>query len=618
MKRRSGPNHAQRYTNPRFKATARDTFHITRQGEQAMASIKHYLPILDWGSRYSREDLRGDTMAGLTTAVMLIPQAMAYAMLAGLPPSIGLYASIVPLALYAVFGTSRQLAVGPVAMVSLLVATGVGALVEPGQTETYVAYAVVLALMVGVIQLAMGVVRLGFLVNLLSHPVISGFTSAAALIIGFSQLKHLLGVSIPRSNHIHTIILQALEKIGDIQPITLALGVASVVILVVLKKYKPMWPRALVVVLFGTLAVWLFGLHEQGVAIVGDVPSGFPAPKMPMMDLNVLKELAPIAITISLVSFMESISVAKAFATRNRYEVEPNQELIGLGMANIGGAFFSAYPVTGGFSRTAVNGQAGARTGMASLITAGVILLAVLFLTPLFYYLPKAVLAAIIMTAVFGLVDVHEVKHLWKVERGDLALLGLTFIATLSFGIEEGILIGVGASLLRFIISTTRPHTAVLGNLPGTAVYRNVKNFPEAQTTPEVLAVRIDAQFYFGNVTFLKETLKKLEASAAEPIRAIVIDACSVNQLDSSADAALHELRLDYKGRDVELYLANVKGPVREIMKASGFTKALGEDHFFLSVHEAVQTARSHIEERSRLDQELSGDDPGELGFAPA
>lgn len=577
-----------------------------------MASIKThlktYLPILDWGSRYSRDDLRSDTMAGLTTAVMVIPQAMAYAMLAGLPPAIGLYASIVPLALYAVFGTSRQLSVGPVAMVSLLVAMSVGALVEPGQTETYVAYAVLLALMVGVIQLTMGVVRLGFLVNFLSHPVISGFTSAAALIIGFSQLKHLLGLSIPRSNHIHTILLQALEQIRDVEPITLTLGVASIVILTVLKKYKPNWPRALAVVLLGTLAVWLLGLKELGVATVGDVPSGFPSPKAPTMDLALIKELAPIAITIALVSFMESLSVAKVFATRNRYEIQPNQELIGLGISNIGGAFFSSYPVTGGFSRTAVNAQAGARTGMASLITASVVLFAVLFLTPLFYYLPKAILASIIMTAVFGLIDLHEVKHLWKVERGDLGLLILTFFATLSFGIEEGILIGVGASLLRFVVRTTRPHTAVLGNLPGTTVYRNVKNFPEARTTPEVLVVRIDAQFYFGNVTFLKETLKELEVSMDDEVRAIIIDASSVNQLDSSADAALHELRHDYKDRDIELYFANVKGPVREIMGASGFTSALGEDHFFLSIHDAVQTAQEHITERDHLTAELNGE----------
>ncbi|MEO1271226.1 MAG: solute carrier family 26 protein [Myxococcota bacterium] len=577
-----------------------------------MVSFRKFIPILDWGSRYNSTTLRQDTVAGLTTAVMLIPQAMAYAMLAGLPAVVGLYASIVPLAVYAILGTSRQLAVGPVAMVSLLVASGIGALVDPtnpANIDTYVAYAVVLALMVGVLQLSMGVIRLGFVVNLLSHPVISGFTSAAALIIGFSQLKHLLGISIPRSHHIHTTILKALEHLGDIQLATLALGAGSVLILVVLKRFKPNWPRALMVVALGTVLVWGFDLNTiHGVAIVGTIEGGFPPPSIPTLHADVVGELAPIAITIALVSFMESISVAKAFATRNGYDVEPNQELIGLGAANIGGAFFGAYPVTGGFSRTAVNAQAGAQTGMASLITAAVVLLSVLFLTPLFTYLPKAVLAAIIMTAVFGLIDTHEVKHLWKVDRTDLALLILTFMATLSFGIEEGILIGVSASLLRFILSTTRPHTAVLGQLPNTTSYRNIIHFPEAQTTPGLLIVRVDAPFYFGNVAFLKETLRTLETEAETPLQAVIIDACGVDQLDSSADTALHNIALDYRDRNIDLYFAHVKGPVRAVMAASGFTETLGAERFFLSVHDAVQSAMATLEARAQLDQELGPD----------
>jgi SulP family sulfate permease len=555
------------------------------------SGVRRYLPFLGWMKGYDRKNLSGDLSAGLTTAVMLIPQGMAYAMLAGLPPIVGLYASLVPLALYSLLGTSRQLAVGPVAMVSLLVAQGVAPLAETG-TEAFVMYAVLLAGMVGVIQLLMGVFRLGFLVNFLSHPVVSGFTSAAALIIGFSQLKHLLGIDLARSKNIFTILENAFAALGDWHIATLVIAVASIALLLGLKKWKPVFPRALAVVVLGSLAVFLFGLHDAGVAIVREVPAGLPSPSLPSLDVSAMQQLLPIAVTISLVSFMESISVAKAFARKNRYEVDPSQELIALGAANIGGTFFGAYPVTGGFSRTAVNGQAGAKTPLAGLVTAAVIGLTLLFLTPLFYYLPKAVLAAIIMTAVFGLVDIAEVKHLWKVKRADLALLAITFVGTLGLGIEEGILIGVGASLAAFVFRTSRPHVAVLGRLPNTDEYRNVKNYPEVELTPGVLAVRFDAQFYFANVTFLKDTLRDLELAAAEPVTTVVLDASAMNQLDSSAEAALADLYDSYADRGIDLVVAGAKGPVREVLKRSGLWERLGDEGLALTVHEAVTRAR--------------------------
>lgn len=552
---------------------------------------KKYLPFMEWLVNYDRTNLRGDVTAGLTTAVMLIPQGMAYAMLAGLPPIHGLYASIVPIAIYALLGTSRQLAVGPVAMVSLLVATGVGAIASSG-TELFIAYSILLALMVGVMQLVMGIARLGFLVNFLSHPVISGFTSAAAIIIGLSQLKHLLGVKLA-SGKVHVVIGDALTRLGEIEPITLGIGALTIAVLMFFKKVKPAFPSALAVVLLGTLAVFFGGLNQMGVAIVGDVPAGFPAPGLPVLDFDAMKALFPIALTISLVGFMESISVAKSFANRNKYEIDANQELIGLGAANIGGAFFQAYPVTGGFSRTAVNASAGAKTGLAALITAGVVALALMFLTPLFYYLPKAVLAGIIMVAVFGLVDVKEVKHLWAVKRSDLALLTITFFATLSLGIEEGILVGVGASLLWFVVKTTRPHFAVLGQIPGTQAYRNVNNHPEAEPVPNVLMVRMDAQFYFGNVSFLKEKLAELEGDVSGGLKAVIIDASSMNQLDSSAVHALSELLVAYRERGVKLMIANAKRPVVDVMKRAHLLDALGETGLFLTVHEAAEHARS-------------------------
>lgn len=557
---------------------------------------------------------------------MLIPQGMAYAMLAGLPPIVGLYASTIPLVVYALLGSSRQLAVGPVAMVSLLVASGVGALAEPG-TETYVGLAVLLAAMVGVLQLGMGLARAGFLVNFLSHPVISGFTSAAALVIGVSQLGPLLGVRLDRGP-VHESLIEAVTRLGETQPLTLALGVGSILVLLALRRLAPRAPAALVVVVIGTLAVWGLGLHEHGVAIVGTVPAGLPSPSLPSVDPQALTALLPAAVTIALVGFMESISVGTSIAARKGYELDADQELRGLGLANLAGSFFGAYPVTGGFSRTAVNAAAGARTGMAGLVTAAVVGLTLVLLTPAFYFLPKAGLAAIIMVAVFGLVDLREVRHLWHVERSELGLLVLTFVATLALGIEEGIAVGVGASLAWHVVRTTRPHTAVLGRLPGTQVFRNVQRYPEAIPEPGMVILRIDAQLFFGNVAFLKETLRGLvdggdapsDTLSREPsnaaaaagtaaagtavhtpaVHTVVLEAASINRLDSSADAALHELHQWLTSRGVTLRLAGLKGPVRDMMQRTGLWERVGDSCIHFTVDEAVRAARAEHPPTSR------------------
>ena len=552
------------------------------------ASVARYVPAVHWLAGYQRNDLSGDVNAGLTVAVMLVPQAMAYAMLAGLPPIVGLYASTVPLVVYALLGTSRQLAVGPVAMVSLLVASAVGALEEPG-TETFIAYATTLALLVGAIQFLMGALRLGFLVRLLSHPVISGFTSAAALIIAFSQLGGLLGIKITRSHHIHKIVIEATGRIGEFQGATIAIGVLAIVLFLVVGRLKPAFPAALVAAVVGTLATWLLRLDQSGVRVVGDVPAGFPRPSLPRFDLDTLESLIPIALIISFVGFMESIAVAKAVAAKHRYEIAPNQELVALGAANLAGSVLGAYPVTGGFSRTAVNDQAGARTGLASIITAGIVALTLLFLTPLFYYLPVAILSAIIFVAAMKLVDLPELQHLWRLKRTDAFLLIVTFLATLGFGIERGILIGIGASLALFIVRTTRPHTAVLGQLPGQPeVFRNVDRFPEAQRIPGLVILRVDATFYFANMDFLKDHLSRIEQECSGPFKGLIIDASSINDLDSSAVRALEEIARAYGERGVQLYFASVKGPVRDIMKRAGFYERLGEDAFTFTIRQAV------------------------------
>lgn len=547
-----------------------------------------WIPALDWIKNYKKEDIKGDLSAGLTVGVMLIPQGMAYAMIAGLPPIYGLYASTIPIILYAIFGTSRQLAVGPVAMVSLLTASGIGAIAQGG-TETYILLALTLALMVGITQFLLGAFRLGFLVNFLSHPVISGFTSAAALIIGLSQLKHLLGVDIPRSHHVHEILIHAAQKVGEINWATFAVGIGGIVLIKGIKKVNKAIPGPLLAVVFGILVVWLGGLANQGVKIVGQVPDGLPSFSMPSLNLADWQSLLPIALTISLVSFMESIAVAKAIQAKHKnYKVIPNQELIALGLANIGGSFFQGYPVTGGFSRTAVNDQSGARTGLAAIISAGLIILTLLFLTPLFYFLPKAILASVIMVAVFGLIDYKEATHLWKSDRVDFWMLVITFVATLGLGIEQGIGVGVILSLIMVIYRTTTPHTAILGQVPSTNFYRNVERFDAVNEREDLLIIRFDAQLYFANSNYFRERIEQEILRKGEALKHIILVGSSINHMDSSAVHALEEVLTFAQSAGVTLHLASVKGPVRDILKRAHFVDKLGEHNFHLSIQSAV------------------------------
>ena len=551
--------------------------------------LSSWIPALDWMKNYRKDWLKGDLSAGLTVGVMLIPQGMAYAMLAGLPPIYGLYAATVPLIIYAIFGTSRQLAVGPVAMGSLLTATGVGMLAESG-TEAYIQLAITLALMVGLLQFLLGIFRMGFLVNFLSHPVISGFTSAAALIIGFSQLKHLLGIEIPRSHHIHEILFQAFEKADQINYATLAVGISGIALILILKRINRSIPGSLIAVFFGILLVWLLGLSERyGVKIVGKIPEGLPPFSIPNFDGASLRALMPTALTVAFVGFMESISIAKAIQAKHRdYKIDANQELIALGLAGIGGSFFKSYPVMGGFARTAVNDQAGARTGLAGIISAGVILLTLLFFTPYFYYLPKAILASIIMVAVLGLIDIKEAKHLWKSDRRDFAMLLTTFLATLILNVEQGIGIGVLLSLGMVIYRTTRPHLAILGRIPGTPFYRNIDRFADLEVRDDILILRFDAQLYFANVNFFRNKIEELTEGKEGQLKAVIISADSMNNIDSSGIHALEEVTEDLRKRGIRLFLIGLKGPVRDALERSGFTQKLGKENIFLRIQDAV------------------------------
>lgn len=547
------------------------------------------IPIVSHLQHYNANTLKRDSIAGLTVGVMLIPQGMAYALIAGVPAIYGLYASLVPLVVYACLGTSRQLSVAPVAMMSILTAAGVAPLAE-GEPSRYIMLAMMLALMVGVIQLLMGLARFGFLTNFLSHPILAGFTSAAALIIGFSQLKYLLGIDLARTHLIHEIVLDALTQMDAVQIEALLVGMLGIVMLLGLKRWFPSFPGALGVVGLSIIAVWFLSLEERGLAIIGAVPEGLPAIGLPFTGWDDVKQLIPTALAISMVGFMESIAVAKVYAARNSYDIQPNQELVGLGMANLIGSFFQAFPTAGGFSRTAVNAAAGAKTQVASLVSAGVIGLTLLFLTPLFYYLPKAILAAIVMVAVAGLIDWKEARYLWRVDKRDFGLMMLTFLATLALGIEMGILVGVAASLMVVVHQSSRPHTAIEGRLPGTDTYRNILRNPSAITVPGVAIYRFDASLYFANVNFFKDQLKEIEQRESH-LNTLVLNFFPVNRIDSSGAHALREIVFALQQKGTEVYMVGVKGPVRDVMDKAGLSELIGEENFFFEVHEAVKRA---------------------------
>ncbi|XP_058109819.1 probable sulfate transporter 4.2 isoform X2 [Magnolia sinica] len=586
--------------------------------------IELFLPCFRWIRTYRwREYLQVDLMAGLTVGIMLVPQSMSYAKLAGLHPIYGLYSGFIPIFMYAIFGSSRQLAIGPVALVSLLVSNVLGSIVDSSD-ELYTELAILLALMVGIMECVMGLLRLGWLIRFISRSVISGFTTSSAIVIALSQAKYFLGYSIERSSKIIPLIKSIIAGASKFSWPPFVMGSVMLAILLVMKhlgksKKHLRYLRAagpLTAVVLGTAFVKIF--HPSSITVVGDIPQGLPKFSIPK-EFGHMKSLIPTALLITGVAILESVGIAKALAAKNGYELDSNQELFGLGVANICGSFFSAYPTTGSFSRSAVNHESGAKTGLSG-ITMGVIMgCALLFMTPLFKEIPQCALAAIVISAVMGLVDYDEAIFLWRVDKKDFLLWTITSVTTLFLGIEIGVLVGVGFSLAFVIHESANPHIAVLGRLPGTTIYRNIKQYPEAYTYNGIVIVRIDAPIYFANTSYIKDRLREYEVIIdGSPKRGpevernyfVIIEMAPVTYIDSSAIQALKDLHQEYKSRDIQIAIANPNREVLLTLAKSGVIDLIGKEWYFVRVHDAVQVCLQHVQQMNEMPKGADGSTP--------
>ncbi len=565
--------------------------------------MQRYLPLLQWLPGYRRADLAADLLAAIIVTVMLIPQSLAYALLAGLPPQAGLYASILPLIAYALFGTSRTLAVGPVAVVSLMTAAVVGQIAVQGSIG-YINAAVALALVSGVILLIMGCLRLGFVANFLSHPVISGFISASGLIIAASQFKHLLGIDATGDN-LWDLAQNLWQNRQNIHGLSLLLGSGCVAFLLLMRRHLKPWLIGLgcapqladlvakagpILAVTGTTALtaWL-NLDEQGLRILGTVPAGLPALSLPHLSLELLEQLWLPALLISTIGFVESVSVAQTLAAKRRQRIDPDQELVGLGASNIAASLSGGFPVTGGFSRSVVNFDAGAATPAAGAFTALGIALVTLIMTPLIFFLPMAVLAATIMVAVLSLVDLGAISRTWRYSRHDGLALLATLVATLLAGVTSGVMIGVGLSLLLYLHRTSRPHSAIVGRVTGTEHFRNVERHA-VQTDPALCILRIDEGLYFANTRFLEDRVYALMA-AQQTLKHLILMCPAVNHIDASALEALEAINARLRDAGIQLHLSEVKGPVMDALRNSDLLEHLS-GRIFLSTFQAWQALR--------------------------
>ncbi len=547
-----------------------------------------YLPLVGQLKGYDSTLLRSDFFAGITVCIMLVPQGMAYALLAGMPPIYGLYGALIPLLVYGVLGTSRQLSIGPVAVSALLVLAGISQLAEP-ESGTYIMLVILTGFLIGIAQLALSLLRLGFLANFLSHPVIMGFTSAAAIIIAASQLKYLFGIDIPRFEQASQTIGYAFSHLTEIHWLSFAFCVGGILVMLAMRKWLPRWPAALLVSVAGILITALLRLDQQGLSIVGVVPEGLPGFALPSTNMEHVRMVLPTVFTVTIIGIVESLGIAKALEMKNKDgKVRPNQELFALGASKVLGSFFQALPSSASFTRSAINNEAGAKTGMASIVAALATGLTLIFFTPLFYYLPKAILAAIVLMAVRSLFEIKEAINLLRVHRMDFLMLLLTFIITLSLGIEEGVLAGVVLSLVVIIFQASRPHVAILGQLPETVSFRNIKRFPKAEQFPGIVIMRFDAPLFFLNAEFFKEIIMKTIKDQEDTPKLLVLDASSILDIDSGGLDAITEVHEFLTKRGISFYLCGILGPVRDRMHQAGVAEGLGLQNQFLRIRDAV------------------------------
>jgi len=566
------------------------------------------VPFLDWiGELKDPQVLKADLIAGITVALVLVPQSMAYAQLAGLPPYIGLYASFVPVMLAAFMGSSRQLGTGPVAVVSLMTAAALQPLVATG-SEGYLVYAAVLALMVGVFQLALGLFRLGVLGDFLSHPVVVGFTNGAAIIIATSQLSKLFGVKVESAEHHYETVWRVLVEASQHTHMpTLIMGLCALGMMFAMRKFMPKLPNVLIAVVVTTVAAYAMGFAEMGGKVVGDVPKGLPSVKVPTFSLDVILQLSSAAVTIALIAFMEAVAIAKAMAASARQRLDTNQELVGQGLGNIAAGFFQSYPVSGSFSRSAVNFSAGALTGFSSIVTGLVVAITLLFLTPLLYHLPQATLAAIIVMAVINLVKIEPIKHAMKVQKHDGMVAIITFALTLIVAphLEKSIIVGVMLSLGLFLYRSMRPRFSELSVHPdGTLRDADVHDLERCET---MSVLRFDGSLYFANAGYFET--KVLANIAGKPkLKYVIIDAEGINQIDATGEEMLHVLSHRMKSAGVQLMFARAKKQIIDIFRATHFVEHLGEQHFFRTRTDAIHFARANIGEDATASPLLRGE----------
>jgi len=565
--------------------------------------LRRRLPILSWLPAYRRAYLPADLIAGLTLGVITIPQSMAYALLANLPPQIGLYAAMLPPIAYAVFGTSRAMSVGPMALVALLTGNLVVQFGAP-QSTAALQIALAVALLIGLAQVVLGYLRMGFIVNFLSYPVLSGFTTAAVIVIALSQAKHLLGVSLDRPAAPVFEAIHLIEALPKANPAAVIMGAAGIAAMLIFNRYLGRWlvrvgcpdlvaglaarASGLMIVIGGTLITWLLRLDERaGLSIVGQVPAGLPLLTVPAIPLDALGTIAPSLLILTAIGYVGSVSIAKSLASRRREKVDADQELIALGAANIVAAFTGGMPISGSFARSAVNVAAGAVTQVSSIFAALVIAGALLFLTPLLYYLPQTVLAAIIVSTVLSLPDLEIARQAWRYSKADWATLVITLAGALLLGVEVGLLLGVASALAVHLWVTSRPHITVIGRLGGTETYKSIERYA-VQTCPSVVALRIDESLYFATASALEDAL--LNAALDHPQAThIVLDCSAVNRIDLSALSTLETADRQLKAIKVTLVLASVKGPIYRQLLKSGFVARFGPERFYLSTHAAMQ-----------------------------